>query len=199
MRSPLAGGVAKSAGVRDTIGSGAGGTRCSGPNWPRSVLPSEPGSSVRVSTGLWNVPSLNCGERCIRASRSPLGFAPSALTKLVSPMRWFHVEWRESYTRTPRSLREVVERRGDPFPSPVTMTVAKQLAGFIAKFEPAIAKIGRASRARIRKRLPTAVELVYDNYNALAMGFGPTERTSEAILSVAAYATGVTLYFTYGA
>ena len=79
-----------------------------------------------------------------------------------------------------------------------SMSVAKQVAGFIAKFDPAIAKIARASRARIRKRLPTAVELVYDNYNALAMGFGPTERTTEAVLSVAVWARGVTLYFTHG-
>jgi hypothetical protein len=78
-------------------------------------------------------------------------------------------------------------------------TPASQVAGFIARFDPAIAKLTRAARAKVRKRLPTAVELVYDNYNALAIGFGPTERTSEAILSVAAYATGVTLYFTRGA
>ena len=55
-------------------------------------------------------------------------------------------------------------------------TPAKQVAGFIAKFDPAIAKLTRGARAKMRKRLPTAVELVYDNYNALAIGFGPTER-----------------------
>ena len=76
---------------------------------------------------------------------------------------------------------------------------AKQVAGFIAKFDPAIAKLTRGTRSRVRKRLPTAVELVYDNYNALAIGFGPTEKTTDAIVSVAAYARGVTLYFTYGA
>jgi hypothetical protein len=76
---------------------------------------------------------------------------------------------------------------------------AKQVAGFIAKFDPSIAKLTRAARRRMRKRLPTAVELVYDNYNALAIGFGPTEKTTDAVLSIAAYARGVTLYFTYGA
>ena len=76
---------------------------------------------------------------------------------------------------------------------------ARQVAGFIAKFDPAIARLTRAARTRVRKRLPTAVELVYDNYNALAIGFGPTEKTSDAIISVAAYARGVTLYFIYGA
>jgi hypothetical protein len=74
-----------------------------------------------------------------------------------------------------------------------------QLGGFIARFDPAIAKLVRAARARLRKRLPTAFELVYDNYNALAIGFGPTERTSDAIVSIAAYARGVNLYFIEGA
>jgi hypothetical protein len=76
---------------------------------------------------------------------------------------------------------------------------ARQLAGFIDKFDPAIAKLIRSARAAVRKRLPTAIELVYDNYNALAIGFGPTERASDAIVSVAAYARGVNLYFIYGA
>ena len=51
----------------------------------------------------------------------------------------------------------------------------------------------------LRKRMPTATELVYDNYNALAIGFGPSPRTSEAIVSLAIYARGVNLYFLYGA
>ena len=75
---------------------------------------------------------------------------------------------------------------------------AKQVAGFIAKFDPAIARIVRASRTALRKRWPTAVELVYDNYNALAIGYSPNERTSEVIVSLAVYASGVNLYFMYG-
>ena len=51
----------------------------------------------------------------------------------------------------------------------------------------------------MRKRLPTAIELVYDNYNALAIAFATTERASDAIVSLAVYARGVNLYFIYGA
>jgi hypothetical protein len=76
---------------------------------------------------------------------------------------------------------------------------AKALAGFIAKFDPAIARLMRSARVILRKRFPTAVELVYDNYNALAIGFGPTERASDAFVSLAAYARGVSLYFIHGA
>ena len=79
-----------------------------------------------------------------------------------------------------------------------TISPAKQVEGFINKFDPAVAKLARSARSAMRKRFPTAVELVYDNYNALAMGFGSTERTSDVIISVAVYASGVSLYFVYG-
>ena len=79
-----------------------------------------------------------------------------------------------------------------------TPSPAKQVEGFISKFEPAVAKLARLARRAMRQRFPTAVELVYDNYNALAMGFGSTERTSDVIISVAVYASGVSLYFVYG-
>ena len=78
------------------------------------------------------------------------------------------------------------------------MTPTQQLAGFIAKFDPKIGKLVRAARAALRKRWPTAVELVYDNYNALAIGWAPNERTSEVMVSLAVFARGVNLYFMYG-
>ena len=81
----------------------------------------------------------------------------------------------------------------------MTSATRTQVAAFISRFDPAVAKLARAARTKLRKLLPTAIELVYDNYNALAIGFGPTERTSDAVLSVAVYARGVNLYFMYGA
>ncbi len=53
----------------------------------------------------------------------------------------------------------------------------KQLAGFIAKYTPEVQSVATAALAKMRARLPGAVELVYDNYNALAIALGPTERT----------------------
>ena len=70
-----------------------------------------------------------------------------------------------------------------------------QLSGFISKFSPPIAAQARAVLAALRARLPGAVELVYDNYNALAIGFGPTERMSDLIVSVAVYPRWVSLFF----
>jgi hypothetical protein len=80
-----------------------------------------------------------------------------------------------------------------------TNTPAKQLAGFIAKFDPAIARLARSARAVLRKRFPTAVELVYDNYNALAIGYSSTERASDCIVSLAVFPRSVALSFYYGA
>ena len=75
----------------------------------------------------------------------------------------------------------------------------RQLRGFIAKFEPAHQRIIRGARAALRKRLPSAHEMVYDNYNFFVIGYGPTERPSEAILSIAAAANGVGVCFIHGA
>jgi len=74
-----------------------------------------------------------------------------------------------------------------------------QLEAFLDRYEPAITARARASIAFLRKRLPTATELVYDNYNALAIGFGPSDRASEAIFSVAVYPRWVSLFFLQGA
>jgi hypothetical protein len=85
-------------------------------------------------------------------------------------------------------------RTGNPTPSP-----KKQVAAFIDRFDPAVARVARLARRAMRARFPTAVEIVYDNYNALAIGFSSTTRTSDVIVSVAVYARGVNLYFMYGA
>lgn len=74
-----------------------------------------------------------------------------------------------------------------------------QLAGFLAKYTPEIAALAKAIRVKMRKRLPGAFELVYDNYNALAIGFGPTERASDAIFSIALFPRWVSLFFLQGA
>jgi len=75
---------------------------------------------------------------------------------------------------------------------------AKQIAGFIAKFDPKVAKLIRSLRVAVRKRFPTAIEQVYDNYNFLVFGFSTTERTSDCLVSLAADAHGVTLFFYWG-
>jgi hypothetical protein len=73
-----------------------------------------------------------------------------------------------------------------------------QVQAFIARFTPEVARVVRAARTKVRALLPGALELVYDNYNALAIGFGPTERASDAIVSLAVFPRWVSLFFMRG-
>lgn len=59
-----------------------------------------------------------------------------------------------------------------------------QLDAFIGKYSPDVAAQGRAALATLRRLVPGAVKLVYDNYNFLVVGFCPSERASEAVLSL---------------
>jgi hypothetical protein len=75
----------------------------------------------------------------------------------------------------------------------------KQLQRFIEKFEPKHRATIRAARKALRKRFPTANELLYDNYNFFVIGFGPNERPSDCFVSIAAAANGVGLCLIHGA
>ena len=75
----------------------------------------------------------------------------------------------------------------------------EQLAGFIDKFDSGNASLIRSVRKTLRRRMPTANELVYDNYNFFVIGYCSTERPSDCIVSIAAAANGVGLSFYRGA
>jgi hypothetical protein len=79
------------------------------------------------------------------------------------------------------------------------LTAEARLKGFIARFDAEHQTLIRAVRRELRRRFPTATELVYDNYNFLVIGYSPTERPSDAILSIAAGANGISLCFLDGA
>jgi hypothetical protein len=74
-----------------------------------------------------------------------------------------------------------------------------KLTSFIDKFEPKDRTLIRTMRRALRKRMPTANELVYDNYNFFVIGYGPNERPSDCIVSIAAGSSGVGLCFIRGA
>jgi hypothetical protein len=73
------------------------------------------------------------------------------------------------------------------------------LRGFIDKFDPKNRELIRAVRKILRKRFSTAYEMAYDNYNFFVLGYSPTERPSDAVVSMAAGANGVGLCFIRGA
>lgn len=78
-------------------------------------------------------------------------------------------------------------------------TPRAQLAAFLSKYTPEVQAVAKKALAKMRKRIPGALELVYDNYNALAIGFAPTERASDAVFSIALYPRWVSLFFLSGA
>jgi hypothetical protein len=82
-------------------------------------------------------------------------------------------------------------------PGTATDSPASQLRILLRRFDPIIRELVRDARAGLRRRLPTAIELVYSNAKALAIGFASSDRRTDIIVSLAVYARGVNLYFLY--
>jgi hypothetical protein len=75
----------------------------------------------------------------------------------------------------------------------------EQLDTFLARFTPDVEGLARRLLERMRLLVPGATMLVYDNYNALAVGFAPVDKASRAVLSIALYPRWVNLFFLFGA
>src|SRR5579871_6430815 len=82
--------------------------------------------------------------------------------------------------------------------SKTDISAESQLESFVAKFDSKNAALIRALRRKLRDRLPSANELVYDNYNFFVIGYCASERPSDCIVSIAAGASGVGLSFCLG-
>lgn len=76
-----------------------------------------------------------------------------------------------------------------------------QLAGFFSKYEPAVAKLGKALRAKLRARLPGLSEIVYvyERQSSLVISYSPTEQGYDGVISLALYPDRAQLYFSQGA
>lgn len=77
-------------------------------------------------------------------------------------------------------------------------TPEAQLRSLIEKFDPKDQRLIRSIRSAVRKRLPTANELVYDYNTFFVIGYSPTEHPTDGIVSLAARPDGVRLYFMQG-
>ena len=82
--------------------------------------------------------------------------------------------------------------------APSAQEAEAQLATFVDKFSVPHQKLIRAVRKALRARFATATEMVYDNYNFFVIGYGPTARTSEAVISLVAGSNGVGICFIQG-
>ena len=76
-----------------------------------------------------------------------------------------------------------------------------QLASYFAEYEPAMAKLGKALRAKLRARLPGLFEIVYvyESQSSLVISYSPTEQGYEGLCGIALYPERVTLFFGKGA
>jgi len=73
-----------------------------------------------------------------------------------------------------------------------------QLDAFIDRYSPEVASDARRALSFLETRLLTTTRLVYDNYNALVVGFGSSDKVGDIILSIALYPRWVTLFFLRG-
>jgi hypothetical protein len=78
------------------------------------------------------------------------------------------------------------------------VTPEAQLQSLIEKFDSKEQRLIRSVRSAVRKRFPTANEVVYDYGFSLVIGYSPTDRGIESIVSTATRDGGVRLYFLNG-
>ena len=99
-----------------------------------------------------------------------------------------------------RSVQVEVEVPGSTQTAAARRSAEAELRTLIDKFVPAHLRLIGAMRRSLRKRLPTAHEVVYEyrNLGAVVISFSPNERGYEGVLSIRADANGVKLYFSRG-
>jgi hypothetical protein len=99
-----------------------------------------------------------------------------------------------------RSVKVEVEVPGSTQSAVARRSAEAELRSLIGKFAPAHLRLIGAMRRSLRKRLPTAHEVVYEYHNlgAVIISFSPNERGFEGVLAIRASADGVKLYFNQG-
>src|ERR1700722_822845 len=137
-----------------------------------------------------NSPACFFSHASMAGSRSTAPLNRNNSVLIVAPL--FYVI---PYTRRPRACRanDIANMRCMP------ETPERRLKGMIDKFDPTVGMQIRQCRSAMRKRFPTANELVYDNYNFFVIGYCTTERPSDCVVSLAANSKGIGLSFYRGA
>ena len=99
-----------------------------------------------------------------------------------------------------RSVQIEVEVPGSTQSAAARRSAEAQVRTLIDKFAPAHLRLIGAMRRSLRKRLPTAHEVVYEYHNlgAVVISYSPNEHGYEGVLGIRADSDGVKLYFTRG-
>lgn len=91
-------------------------------------------------------------------------------------------------TTTQKSAQSAADRRA----------AEDHLRALIAKYAPADERLIGSIRRSLRKRLPTAIELVYEYSDWIVISFSPSEKGYEGVLAIRAGGNGVELHFNRG-
>jgi hypothetical protein len=94
-----------------------------------------------------------------------------------------------------RSVQVEVAVPGSTQSAVARRSAEAQLRTLIAKFAPAHERLIGAMRRSLRKRLPTAHEVVYEYRDWFVISFSPNEHGYEGVLGIRASADGVKLFF----
>lgn len=97
-----------------------------------------------------------------------------------------------------RTAPVAAEVAGSAQPAAARRSAEAQLRSLIAKFAPAQLRLVSAMRRSLRKRLPTAHEVVYEYRDCFVISFSPSDHGYEGVLAIRGSAGGVKLYFTRG-
>ena len=97
-----------------------------------------------------------------------------------------------------RSVQVEVEVSGSTQSAVARRSAEAELRTLIARFAPAHLRLIGAMRRSLRKRLPTAHEVVYEYRDWFVISYSPNEHGYEGVLAIRADADGVELYFTHG-
>ena len=97
-----------------------------------------------------------------------------------------------------RSLQVEVEVPGSTQSAAERRSAEAQVRAGIAKFAPAHRRLIGTMRRWLRKRLPTAHEVVYEYKDCFVISYSPNERGYEGVLAIRGSADGVKLYFNQG-
>jgi hypothetical protein len=111
----------------------------------------------------------------------------------------------ENVKKKPSARRSVKVEVEVPGSAPAQAAAERRSAeaesrAIIDKFAPAHLRLISAMRRSLRKRLPTAHEVVYEyqKLGAVVISYSPSEHGYEGVLAIRADADGVKLYFNQG-
>jgi hypothetical protein len=97
-----------------------------------------------------------------------------------------------------RSVQAEVAVPGSAQSAAARRSAEAQLRTLIARFTPEHLRLIGAMRRWLRKRLPTAHEVVYEYRDCFVISYSPNERGYEGVLAIRAGGNGVKLYFNRG-